>query len=209
MDGFGNVINEYTDYYIFQRGVKGEPGIGFKLTNDNNFDIENKRLCNTQDPEEDSDACTRGYVSNRIQQVENKVHTDTSLINATITTKFKENNLKLKEFSDNTERFINLKHNSINKKLEKTENDLNKKIKTLATGFLNLHKSLNDLVQVFANNTNKIVTDNYSAINKKTELTKEDFLDFVKTFNTSLQIFATNTNNISNLNINTIKKLME
>lgn len=213
--------DDYSNNQIFSRGTKGDPGIGFKLTSDGNYNIENKRLCNTQDPEEDSDVCTKGYVSNiiksyenKIQEVDNKNYSETSKLNAALITKFNENNLKIKEFSDNTERFINLKYNTLNKKLENTKDDLNKaqnesinrKITTL---FLHLHKAVNDLFQVFANNTNKIVKDNYSAINKKSELTKEDFLDFVKTYNTVFQIFAESVINTTNLNHDTINRLLE
>ncbi len=41
------------------KSIKGEPGVGFKLTNDNNFDIENKRLTNVGDPEEQKYVITK------------------------------------------------------------------------------------------------------------------------------------------------------
>ncbi len=43
------------------KSIKGEPGIGCKLTNDSNYDIENKRLTNVADPEEQKDVITKGY----------------------------------------------------------------------------------------------------------------------------------------------------
>jgi hypothetical protein len=43
---------------------KGEPGIGFKLTNDNNYDMDNKRLVNVGDPEEVKDAVNKKYLTN-------------------------------------------------------------------------------------------------------------------------------------------------
>ena len=51
---------------------KGEPGppglpwIGFRLTGDGNFDIENKRLKSVSDPIETSNAATKSYVDNHL-----------------------------------------------------------------------------------------------------------------------------------------------
>ena len=47
------------------RGEKGDPslpGIGFKLTDDGNFDIDEKRLTDLGDPIDDGDATTKKYV---------------------------------------------------------------------------------------------------------------------------------------------------
>jgi len=49
--------------------IKGDPGIGFKLTNDNNFDMETKRLTNVGEPKEDKDALTKGYFIERTDQI--------------------------------------------------------------------------------------------------------------------------------------------
>jgi hypothetical protein len=40
---------------------KGEPGIGFKLTHDNNYDMDNKRLVNVGKPEEVKDTVNKEY----------------------------------------------------------------------------------------------------------------------------------------------------
>ena len=37
-------------------GSRGPPGIGYKLTSDGHFDIENKRICNIANPSEQADA---------------------------------------------------------------------------------------------------------------------------------------------------------
>jgi hypothetical protein len=49
--------------------IKGDPGIGFKLTNDNNFDMESKRLTNVGKPKEGNDALTKGYFIERTDQI--------------------------------------------------------------------------------------------------------------------------------------------
>jgi hypothetical protein len=49
--------------------IKGDPGIGFKLTNDNNYDMETKRLTNVGVPKEDKDALTKGYFVERTDQI--------------------------------------------------------------------------------------------------------------------------------------------
>lgn len=46
--------------------LRGIPGQGFKLTKTNDFDIENKRLCNVGNPIDDQDASTRKNVNDTI-----------------------------------------------------------------------------------------------------------------------------------------------
>jgi len=40
---------------------RGLPGVGFALTDDGNYDIQNKILTNVGDPQSNSDASTKGY----------------------------------------------------------------------------------------------------------------------------------------------------
>ncbi|GFV06263.1 uncharacterized protein TNCV_915571 [Trichonephila clavipes] len=42
-----------------EQGPPGMPGIGFKLTNDGNYDMEGKVLRNVLDPEELTDSCDK------------------------------------------------------------------------------------------------------------------------------------------------------
>ena len=49
-----------------ERGEKGLPGIGFKLTDDGNFDIDGKRLTNLSPPVDGGDATTKAYVDGEI-----------------------------------------------------------------------------------------------------------------------------------------------
>src|SRR5882724_11456213 len=49
--------------------IKGDPGIGFKLTNDNNYDLETKRLTNVGWPKEYNDALTKEYFIERIDKI--------------------------------------------------------------------------------------------------------------------------------------------
>ena len=48
------------------RGEQGLPGIGFKLTDDGDFDIDSKRLTDVGKPIESSDATTKAYVDDAI-----------------------------------------------------------------------------------------------------------------------------------------------
>jgi len=54
--------------------IKGDPGIGFKLTHDNNYDMETKRLTNVGEPKEDKDALTKGYFIERTDQILRNFH---------------------------------------------------------------------------------------------------------------------------------------
>ena len=49
-----------------ERGEPGLPGIGFNLTDDGNFDLDNKRLTDLADPVDDQDAATKKYVDDHI-----------------------------------------------------------------------------------------------------------------------------------------------
>lgn len=48
-----------------EKGEDGLPGIGFKLTDDGNFDIDEKRLTDVADPIDDGDAVTKKYVDSK------------------------------------------------------------------------------------------------------------------------------------------------
>jgi hypothetical protein len=48
--------------------VRGPPGIGFKTTADDQYDIDNKRLCNIADPEHANDAVSLQSVQSILQQ---------------------------------------------------------------------------------------------------------------------------------------------
>lgn len=45
-----------------KEGPLGPPGVGFKLTNDGNYDMESKLLKNVLHPQEDNDSSTKKYV---------------------------------------------------------------------------------------------------------------------------------------------------
>ena len=49
-----------------ERGEQGLPGIGFKLTDDGNFDIDGKRLTDVSKPVDSGDATTKAYVDGEI-----------------------------------------------------------------------------------------------------------------------------------------------
>ena len=57
-----------------QRGLPGLPGIGFKLTDDGNFDIDGKRLTNLADSTDDSDAVSLKVLKEHTQVSQNNYH---------------------------------------------------------------------------------------------------------------------------------------
>ena len=50
-------------------GQRGPPGIGFKLTSDGNYDIDNKKLTNVATPTTNADAATKKYIDDHIGNV--------------------------------------------------------------------------------------------------------------------------------------------
>src|SRR5215813_7743191 len=58
------------------KGDRGPPGLGFKLTDDGNFNIENKILKNVNNPEEGTDCSNKLYVDERVIKNVNELKTD-------------------------------------------------------------------------------------------------------------------------------------
>ena len=48
--------------------VKGLPGVGFKLTDDGDYDIQNKKLRNVNSPQANTDATTKSYVDSEVSK---------------------------------------------------------------------------------------------------------------------------------------------
>ena len=48
--------------------VKGLPGVGFKLTDDGDYDIQNKKLRNVASPQTNNDASTKSYVDSEVSK---------------------------------------------------------------------------------------------------------------------------------------------
>lgn len=64
---------KYSKQQQFSNGVKGNPGVGFKLTNDGHFDMHGNRLCYLGDPDETINACTKYYTDFKIQSTSETV----------------------------------------------------------------------------------------------------------------------------------------
>ena len=50
----------------FLRGLRGSPGVGFSLTSDGNYDMNNKKLKNVGEGVESSDAVTKHQLETEI-----------------------------------------------------------------------------------------------------------------------------------------------
>ena len=56
------IFNEHSSNHQFAKGVQGAPGVGFNLTADGNYDMEEKKLTNVGEPTSDTDSATKKYV---------------------------------------------------------------------------------------------------------------------------------------------------
>ena len=69
-------------------GKPGLPGIVFLLTDDGNFDINDKRLTDVADPVNNKDAATKSYVHNHLGSRPNsdvsKAYVDSEMLNKTL-----------------------------------------------------------------------------------------------------------------------------
>lgn len=68
VDVFGRVLNR-------ESSVRGPPGIGFKLTETGDYDIENKLLCNIADPKEFNDAVNLRTLLDRLMATYTSINT--------------------------------------------------------------------------------------------------------------------------------------
>lgn len=64
--------------------IRGPPGIGFKLIDDKNYDIQGKCLKNVGDPNDKQDGATRDYVDRCIHQTLNAIQESSNLTNQTV-----------------------------------------------------------------------------------------------------------------------------
>ena len=70
--------NNQPQQQSFLRGLRGSPGVGFSLTSDGNYDMNNKKLKNVGEGVESSDAVTKHQLETEINS---KINTSPSLNN--------------------------------------------------------------------------------------------------------------------------------
>ena len=62
-----------------QCGLPGLPGVGFKLTDDGNYDIDGKRLTNVGEQTGDNDATTKAYFESENSKKADKTYVDSEI----------------------------------------------------------------------------------------------------------------------------------
>ena len=72
--GILNNFEKYTENDCNVKGQAGRDGIGFKLTDDGNYDIDGKRLTNVADSIDDSDAVSLKVLKEHTQVSQNNYH---------------------------------------------------------------------------------------------------------------------------------------
>ena len=75
---FNQHSNNQPQQQSFLRGLRGSPGVGFSLTSDRNYDMNNKKLKNVGEGVESSDAVTKHQVETEINS---KINSSPSLNN--------------------------------------------------------------------------------------------------------------------------------
>ena len=66
--------NHYGHIKVVERGLKGDAGVGFKLTDDGNYDIDGKRLTDVADSIGDNDAVNLKVLKEHTQVSQNNYH---------------------------------------------------------------------------------------------------------------------------------------
>ena len=74
MSFYNGILNHDDNHESSQGGQRGLPGIGYKLTSDGDYDIENKKLTNVKNGDMPSDLMVKsqieGYVNNKTQYLD-------------------------------------------------------------------------------------------------------------------------------------------
>lgn len=65
VDVFGRQLDK--SVIVKNRGLPGTPSIGFKLTVDDQYDMQNRKLCNVTDPEKPNDAATLNVLQKKLR----------------------------------------------------------------------------------------------------------------------------------------------
>ena len=73
--GIFNQHSNIQPHQSFLRGLRGSPGVGFSLTKDGNYDMNNKKLKNVGEGVESSDAITKHQLETAINS---KINTSPS-----------------------------------------------------------------------------------------------------------------------------------
>ena len=74
-----------------QKGDKGDRGVGFRLTADQHFHLEDRRLTNLAPPVDKNDAVTKGHLTNAL-----KAKAGTNYVNKELAKKVNKTDLKTK-----------------------------------------------------------------------------------------------------------------
>ena len=67
MSFYNGVLN--FNYFMNSRGIRGLPGIGFKLDANNDYDMQNKKLVNVKQGTNNDDAVTKSQLDNEISNI--------------------------------------------------------------------------------------------------------------------------------------------
>lgn len=86
VDKFGKISRKE------EKITRGRPGIGFILTSDGNFDLQNKLIKNLNDPVDKNDAVTKQFLKNELNELLKKLED----LSKTVTTLEQQFSIKYK-----------------------------------------------------------------------------------------------------------------
>ena len=96
----------------------GPPGIGFKLTLDEQYDIENKKLCNVAEAQDTNDAVNLNLIQRMIQKEMQTIYD----VTATLRNEIMNNNVMIKNmenFTNNTTKVLKIDLESLKELVSK------------------------------------------------------------------------------------------
>lgn len=84
------IISKFGSPLLIERGVRGERGVGFNLTSDGDYNLENRRLTSVAMPKDQNDAVNLSYLSKVLQTLNDDVQILKTSLELTISNKIDE-----------------------------------------------------------------------------------------------------------------------
>lgn len=129
--------------YLFRskQSIRGSPGVGYKLTSDGQYDVEQKRICNIADPQQNTDAASLNSVHKVIANYDLKVKDALKHDYNTLAGSIQNQDYKISDLRHDYEFLENLV-DSIKTTLIKKDIQLESSITVLDTGFATLKSTI-------------------------------------------------------------------
>ncbi|RWS23084.1 uncharacterized protein B4U80_08866 [Leptotrombidium deliense] len=175
------------------KSEKGDPGIGFKLTDDGNYDIENKRLVNVDNPLKENDVVNKKFHSNELEKAINQRKVDCEKLINSLKHEISSISENIINFDKNNKNLINslngemselkTKQEILAKDFEEIANKQHSDYSTFNNQIKKIENNINDLKNILDsknlihNNFKQLMNDQLSSLTTRINGLEKNFLN--------------------------------